>query len=46
MINFKRRRFCGPVLLAALLLIGVLLIELKHPYFFLQDDNRDWVILN
>ena len=46
MINFKRRRFCGPVLLAALLLIGVLLIELKHPYFFLQDDNRDGVLPN
>ena len=46
MINFKRRRFCGPVLLAALLLIGVLLIELRHPYFFLQDDNRDGVLPN
>ena len=46
MISFRKRRFCGPVLLAALLLLGVLLVEWRHPYFFLQDDNRSGVLPN
>jgi len=40
----KERRFIVPVLLVFTLLVILLGIELTRPYFFLQDDNRDYYL--
>jgi len=42
-IKVKKRdgRFVYPIALLLLVLTVLLFIEYKHPYFFLQDDNRD-----
>lgn len=38
-IDFKRYGY--PLAVVILVLLSLLYIEYKHPYFFLQDDNRD-----
>lgn len=35
-------KYWGPILLTLTTLIFFLVLELKHPYYFLQDDNRDY----
>ncbi len=40
----KRYRWLVPLGLIISLLILFLYIEYKHPYFFLQDDNRDYYL--
>lgn len=37
----KISRLAFPLALVIILLMVLLFIEYKHPYFFLQDDNRD-----
>jgi len=39
-----RARFGYPLLLAATVLAVLLAIELRRPYYFLQDDNRDFAL--
>ena len=38
------RSFVYPLGLVILVLAALLFIEFKHPYFFLQDDNRDYYL--
>ena len=33
-----------PLVLVTVLLLVLLFVEYKHPYFFLQDDNRDYFL--
>ena len=40
----KGNRWIFPFSLATILLMVFLYIEYKHPYFFLQDDNRDYYL--
>lgn len=43
-LSSKNFAFEYPVVLVAVLLAFLILIEVKHPYYFLQDDNRDQLL--
>lgn len=43
-ITARLPRLFYPLGLLALVLMVLLFIEYKHPYFFLQDDNRDYFL--
>ncbi len=44
LINEKKSRYLVPLLLVLLLLAIFIGIEMVRPYFFLQDDNRDYYL--
>ncbi|MDP4267608.1 MAG: hypothetical protein Q8880_09270 [Bacteroidota bacterium] len=37
-------KYLYPFLLFSVVLLVLIIIEIRHPYFFLQDDNRDYVL--
>lgn len=39
--KINNKRYIYPIVLMFIVLIMLLCIEYKHPYFFLNDDNRD-----